>query len=283
MNNDIKKEINSMISLFNDEIEENKKIVDIIKKLDNTTKALKEEIDYSQKSIEELFESFKFDVFKNGVDESLKNMKKTTAVLENIKNSMKEVEETKERFDRYNKELDEQYNKLLLSNQEKKEIIESLKEMAKNTESIKKNTEYNKKKLDYVSDEIKNCGEKIFKNKNEILERIKSNNSGENVVATLPSGQLPSEKSLMDRIDSLEEYLILAIENNKEEVLESIINKKDESPLKVDIDEEKIINSNQEIKEQLQNLEEKLSYTVENKMEEILDKKVNSILTKLLS
>lgn len=283
MNNDIKKEINSMISLFNDEIEENKKIVDIIKKLDNTTKALKEEIDYSQKSIEELFESFKFDVFKDGVDESLKNMKKTTAVLENIKNSMKEVEETKERFDRYNKELDEQYNKLLLSNQEKKEIIESLKEMAKNTESIKKNTEYNKKKLDYVSDEIKNCGEKIVKNKNEILDRIKSNNSGENVVATLPSGQLPSEKSLMDRIDSLEEYLILAIENNKEEVLESIINKKDESSLKVDIDEEKIINSNQEIKEQLQNLEEKLSYTVENKMEEILDKKVNSILTKLLS
>ena len=283
MNNDIKKEINSMISLFNDEIEENKKIVDIIKKLDNTTKALKEEIDYSQKSIEELFESFKFDVFKDGVDESLKNMKKTTAVLENIKNSMKEVEETKERFDRYNKELDEQYNKLLLSNQEKKEIIDSLKEMAKNTDSIKKNTEYNKKKLDYVSDEIKNCGEKIFKNKNEILERIKSNNSGENVVATLPSGQLPSEKSLMDRIDSLEEDLILAIENNKEEVLESIINKKDESPLKVDIDEEKIINSNQEIKEQLQNLEEKLSYMVENKMEEILDKKVNSILTKLLS
>ena len=53
----------------------------------------------------------------------------------------------------------------------------------------------------------------------------------------------------MDRIDSLEEDLILAIENNKEEVLESIINKKDESPLKVDIDEEKIINSNQEIKE----------------------------------
>lgn len=87
----------------------------------------------------------------------------------------------------------------------------------------------------------------------------------------------------MERIDSLEEDLILAIENNKEEVLESIINKKDDSTLKVEIDEEKIVNSNQEIKEQLQNLEEKLSYTVENKMEEILDKKVNSILTKLLS
>lgn len=125
--------------------------------------------------------------------------------------------------------------------------------------------------------------EKISENKKEILERIKSNNTGKNVVDTLPSGQLPSEKSIMERIDSLEEDLILAIENNKEEVLESIINKKDDSTLKVEIDEEKIVNSNQEIKEQLQNLEEKLSYTVENKMEEILDKKVNSILTKLLS
>lgn len=150
-----------MISLFNDEIEENKKIVDIIKKLDNTTKALKEEIDYSQNSIEELFESFKFDVFKDSVDESLENMKKTTNILESIKKAMKEVDETKKRFDKYNQELDEQYNKLLLSNQEKKEIIDSLKEMAKNTDEIKQNTADNKQKLDSVSDEIKNCRKNI--------------------------------------------------------------------------------------------------------------------------
>ena len=299
MNTEIEKQLVEMIGKFKTEIDLNESIAVSINNLYGKASELKNAVEETSKSIQNIYELFELKEFENDVATSLESISKANEILGKVRNDMISIKKSKEEFEKCSKEIKKESSRIFISNEERKEVLEGIRTLLEETSKIKKESRQSAKKVDNMYKDVKSIKEKFDKLEEE-AEKDDDNNevniSKESIKKIVEELEKTLEnvesKEKTDKSESRETNQIASSEaviskESMENLIDDINDNTEECMIMVknsiEEENEKILKSQGEIKDQIEILEKRLTFAIEHKTEEIINKRVNAILTSMLS
>lgn len=299
MNTEIEKQLVEMIGKFKTEIDLNESIAVSINNLYGKASELKNAVEETSKSIQNIYELFELKEFENDVATSLESISKANEILGKVRNDMISIKKSKEEFEKCSKEIKKESSRIFISNEERKEVLEGMRTLLEETSKIKKESRQSAKRVDNMYKDVKSIKEKFDKLEEE-AEKDDDNNevniSKESIKKIVDELEKTLEnvepKEKTEKSESKETKQIAPSEaviskESMENLIDDINDNTEECMImiksSIEEENEKILKSQGEIKDQMEVLEKRLTFAIEHKPEEIINKRVNAILTSMLS